>query len=306
MINIDLPGGRYVVAVSGGVDSVALLHLLAELDRRSEERYQFIVAHFDHGIRPDSAEDRRHVQRLANHYKMPFAYERVELGPLASEAAARKARYDFLHKTRKAARADAVITAHHEDDVLETAVLNMLRGTKGRGLHSLRSTDIVKRPLLHVTKKQLRNYAKVQGLVWREDSTNANLAILRNYVRGKVLADIGKTRRTQLLRYTKRAAEISKEVDEIIANYLHVQPDQSQLNRHSFIELPHVVALEILGAWLRARAPEVELNRRMLERLVASAKAGRSGSRVDVANGYRLELSPKIIRLQPPKNLKVT
>ena len=302
MIDIDLPGGRYVIAVSGGVDSVALLHLLAGLKQKNDANYKFIVAHFDHGIRSDSVKDRQHVQRLAKHYKMPFVYERAELGMLASEATARKARYEFLHKARLASRSDAVITAHHEDDVLETAILNLLRGTKGRGLHSLKSTDVVRRPLLHVTKKQLRDYARLQGLVWREDSTNANMAILRNYVRGKILVDIGKTRRTQLLRRTKRAAEISAEIDQIIANYLHVQPERNQLDRLSFIDLPHNVAREIMATWLKHRAPEVELNHRLLERLVVSAKIGRSSSCVDVANGFKIKLSPKHIILSLPRS----
>ena len=86
-MNIALEPGKYVVAVSGGVDSVTLLHLL-----RSDPKLKLIVAHFDHGIRPESVEDRRFVAELAKQYSLPFVYATGNLGPEASEAAARKAR----------------------------------------------------------------------------------------------------------------------------------------------------------------------------------------------------------------------
>lgn len=297
MIAVNLPVGTYVVAVSGGVDSVTLLHLLDEMSRRSDAEYRFIVAHFDHGIRSDSAEDRRLVQRLAAHYGMPFVYEQAALGNGASEAVARTARYAFLHKVRRASSAHAILTAHHEDDVIETAMLNLIRGTGGRGLHALRSRELVKRPLLGVAKKDLVRYAQANGLVWREDSTNANTALLRNYLRHQVLADMGVTRRSQILKLTRRASELSTEIDVLITNYLHVQPATNSLNRASFIELPHAVSREIMAVWLRYQAPSVEISKKLLERLVVGAKVGRNGKFVDVAAGFRLELAPKTITL---------
>lgn len=297
MIELNIPSGTYVVAVSGGVDSVVLLHLLKEMSRRENSTHRFVVAHFDHGIRGDSEVDRRHVQKLAEHYKLPFAFERVELGAGASEATARSARYKFLHKLRRACGAQAVITAHHQDDVIETALLNLLRGTGGRGLHSLESRQFLLRPLLGIPKKDLLRYARANGLVWREDSTNANMAILRNYLRHRVVADMGITHRSMLLKRSRRAAELTKEIDSIVANYLHVQPAADALNRASFIQLPHVVAREVMASWLRLRAPEVELSRKMLERLVVAAKVGRNGSQVDIAAGYHLRLSGRVIQL---------
>lgn len=297
MIAVDLPVGTYVVAVSGGVDSVALLHLLYQASKRIGPGHKFIVAHFDHGIRSDSDVDRQHVQWLAKQYGLPFVYERAALGAGASEATARKARYKFLHDVRRASGAKAIITAHHQDDVIETALLNLIRGTGGRGLHSLRSRELVRRPLLDIKKKDLVRYAQANGLIWREDSTNKDTAILRNYLRHEVVANLGVTRRSQVLKHTRRAAELSAEIDAIIANYLHVQPAIDVLNRGSFIQLPHAVSREILAAWLRGRAPTVELNKRLLERLVVAAKTGRSGSRVDVASGYRLHLTPQAVTL---------
>src|SRR4051794_19867846 len=116
--------GSYVVAVSGGVDSMALLHYL-----QTRPGIKLTVAHFDHGIRDDSPEDRKLAQEVAKSYKLPFVYHEGRLGGEASEATARAARYDFLNKVRRSSQAQAIITAHHQDDLLETAILNMLRGT---------------------------------------------------------------------------------------------------------------------------------------------------------------------------------
>ncbi len=134
--------GKYIVAVSGGIDSVSLLHALT-----SDKSLHLIVAHFDHGIRDDSALDAKFVANLARELGLSFVTQRVKLGFEASEAVARKHRYKFLHRACIENNADAIVTAHHQDDVIETAIINTLRGTKRRGLISLKSTELIKRPL---------------------------------------------------------------------------------------------------------------------------------------------------------------
>lgn len=281
-MDIDLPAGRYVVAVSGGVDSVALLDMLT-----NQPGVQLTVAHFDHGIREDSAEDRKLVQALAKKYNLPFVYHAGKLGPKASEAVAREARYEFLHTVRRASKAQAIITAHHQDDVLETAVLNLVRGTGRRGLSSLKSMDIVKRPLLRVPKKELLRYAKREGLRWREDSTNIDERYLRNYIRHRLLPRFASADREVLLQIVEQAEETNKLLEVELANYLHVQPTTTSLSRTQFIQLPHVVAREVLAAWLLANT-SVELSKQLLERLVMAAKTGKIGSKVDVDTEYWL------------------
>jgi tRNA(Ile)-lysidine synthetase-like protein len=131
-MKIQLPKGRYVVAVSGGVDSVVLLDALSKLPN-----LELVVAHLDHGIREDSIEDRRFVASLAASYGLVFEYGEGRLGSGASEATAREARYNFLRGVKMKHDAKAIITAHHQDDLIETAILNMLRGTGRKGLTSL-------------------------------------------------------------------------------------------------------------------------------------------------------------------------
>lgn len=291
-MDVDLSAGRYVVAVSGGVDSVVLLHMLRQLPG-----VELTVAHYDHGIRADSAEDRRHVQAMAREYGLPFVYHTGNLGAEASEAVARTARYQFLHDTRRASGAGAIVTAHHQDDVLETIMLNLIRGTDRRGLSSLRSTDVVRRPLLHISKAELLRYAAEQGLHWREDSTNADTKYLRNYVRKFIMPRLAETDRQRLLDISRRTHELNQEIAQQAAHYLHLQSQARQLDRHSFIMLPHAVAREIMAEWLRAHA-DVEISRSTLERLVVAAKTGRGGTAVNVNAGYWLDISPARLALR--------
>src|SRR5690606_14980454 len=97
---VRLDPGHYIVAVSGGVDSMALMHMLAAKHAEKDNGLRFTVAHFDHGIRAESSADRQLVQQTAATYRLPFVYDRAELGTGASEAAARRARYEFLRKVQ--------------------------------------------------------------------------------------------------------------------------------------------------------------------------------------------------------------
>lgn len=285
-----VPVGRYVVAVSGGIDSMVLLDILA-----NQADLQLTVAHFDHGIREDSVADRQLVQKTAHSLGLPFVYNRVELGPGTSEAVARKARYEFLHKVRVAARAQAIITAHHQDDMLETAIINMLRGTGRRGLSSLKSQDRVLRPLLPFSKNDIKNYATLHKITWREDSTNQDEAYLRNYVRRQILQKFSEAQRQQLLIHLNTAHELNQELEQLLVNQLHIQPATHQLDRQWFIKLPHSVAKEVMASWLRERG--ATYNRKSLERLLVAAKTYQTHKRTDVSKEFTMEVKQKHLAL---------
>lgn len=269
-MRVDLPAGKYVLAVSGGVDSVVLLDLLAK-----NPGLELVVAHYDHGIRPDSASDRKFVASLANKYKLFFIYKDGKLGPSASEALAREKRYEFLEKARLAAGVSAIVTAHHQDDLLETAIINLLRGTGRRGLSSLKSTATIKRPLLNYSKTEIKSYAVKNKLSWREDSTNKDDKYLRNYIRHQIIPKLGPAGRTKLLAIIDSAKASNAEIDAILASF--VAAPGGKLDRHWFVELPHTVALEVIAAWLRQNGI-TGYDRKMLERLAAAAKSAKNGT----------------------------
>lgn len=283
-MNIQLEPGKYVVAVSGGVDSVSLLHMLSNLPS-----VDLVVAHFDHGTRPDSRDDRVFVEALANTYELPFAYDEGQLGPRASEATARQARYDFLEKVRHEYDAPTIVMAHHQDDVLETAIINLLRGTGRKGLSALGNRPGFQRPLLGVPKQDITAYAREHGLEWREDSTNVDQAHLRNYIRHRILPRFDDQSRSEFMSLIHQSRQDNEELDRLLAGQLRGQPGENKLSRLWFILLPHQVALEVMAAWLREQGIR-SFDSKALERLVVAAKIGANGHTFDVLQGVTMRV----------------
>lgn len=286
-MNVDVKPGNYVVAVSGGVDSVVLLDYLM----KNSLSISLTVAHFDHGIRPDSADDAMFVENLAKHYGLPYVSERVELGPQASEALARQKRYDFLHRLCEQTGARAIITAHHQDDVLETAIINMRRGTGRLGLTSLKNNETVLRPMLDVPKSAILAYAKQHQLQWREDSTNTDERYTRNYIRHQLLPRFSASDRQQLLDIISRQASINAEIDALLDEML-----TPALDRRWFAGLPHDVSCEVMAGWLR-RQGLADFDRRSIERLVIGVKTKAVGKRLDVLRGQQIIVGREDLQL---------
>lgn len=280
-----------MVAVSGGVDSMVLLDIL-----RQSPDVDLVVAHFEHGVREDSDEDRKLVEAAAKKHGLPFVFERGHLGREASEAAARDARYAFLRRVKEDQGAQAIITAHHQDDLLETAVLNILRGTGRKGLASLQTTTELSRPLLSVPKQEIVAYAKDHGIVWREDSTNQSDAYLRNYIRQHVMPRLESAGKQQLLAYIERAEELNPAIDELLLHDLQAQPSSDMLNRQWFILLPYAVSCEVMAAWLRTNDIR-QFDKKAIERLVVAAKVAIPGKECDILAGRSLKVGKKTLQL---------
>lgn len=291
--SVLVPAGTYIVAVSGGVDSVVLLDMLA-----SQSNVQLVVAHFDHGIRSDSQQDEAFVRQLAKNHQLPYETERVELGPNASEADARDKRYAFLRLAMQQYHAKAIITAHHQDDVIETSMINIIRGTGRHGLTALKSSEEILRPLLHVPKQQLYAYANEHGLQWREDSTNSDTKYLRNKLRHDVVAKMSDDKRVEWLALLDAMQKINDKLDIEIGNILRrgLHKNQLVLSRGWFIKLPHSIAKEVLRVLL-LRAGAKEIDRKTIERLTVQIKTLAHG-KVLQASGVDIVLTKRSARLQ--------
>jgi len=257
-----------------------------------------VVAHLDHGIRSESAEDRQFVQTLANEYGLPFVYDSVNLGAGISEARARDERYAFLSNTQKASNAQAVITAHHQDDLLETAIINILRGSGRKGMTALGSRPELLRPFLHIPKAELINYAREQGLSWREDTTNKDDTYLRNYIRHNVLPRFSEQARTRFLAIINDLQDLNGAIDDLLAGQLQQQERPDTITRVWFNSLPHAVAKETLAAWLRSHEL-ANFDSKALERLVVNAKTGRSGQQFPVRGNYMMKVKADYLALEP-------
>lgn len=271
MINPSLVSGKYVVAVSGGVDSVVLLDLLSKrLD------IELIVAHFDHGIRDDSADDLEFVKELSRKYRLRFESRREELGKSASEEYARSRRYNFLRSI--ANKYDAkIITAHHADDVIETIAINLFRGTGWRGLAVLDS-DII-RPLTDMAKAEILDYAKKNQLKWHEDSTNASDKYLRNRIRNK-LTSLGDDEKRQLLGLWLQQKNLKQLIDDEVKNCII---KSAKYERKLFNDLSDSEAMECLRYIVDGRLTRIQL-RYLLHRIRTSlpSKICQAGNGVNV------------------------
>ena len=155
---------KKILAVSGGVDSMVLFDLYKNDD--------VIVAHFDHGTRPSSKQDAEFVQKICQENNIKCIVETANLGENVSEALARECRYNFLNQVAKVQNAK-IYTAHHQDDLLESIIINLLRGTEWRGLVPMGSQNIA-RPFIEKgwRKKDIIKYAGKRKLKFRQDPTN--------------------------------------------------------------------------------------------------------------------------------------
>ncbi len=282
--------GRYVVAVSGGLDSICLLDLLA-----SRPEYELIVAHFDHGMRRGSKDDLKFVASLAAQYGLPFVSSRVELGASASEADARTKRYRFLRQTRKQAAAVAILTAHHQDDRLETLVINLIRGTGRHGVSSIGISKDIKRPLLNVSRKELEAYASAHTLVWREDPTNDSDQYLRNYIRHHILPKISDSDKADLVQLMNRQVELNAQIDSLAMRFID-QKDLSKLSLKALNQLSYKESRDLVSVWLR-RNELFSFNRTTIERLTVAAKTKRAGTLINVYGKTNVKVGKDFLAL---------
>jgi tRNA(Ile)-lysidine synthase len=181
-------GRRISVGLSGGVDSVVLLHALRELAAR--RRIVLRAVHVHHGISPNADEWSRFCARLCRAWSIPLTRRRVSVGSTRGrgiEAAARDARY----RVYAAIRADALALAHHRDDQAETVLLNLLRGAGLRGAAGMPPIGVLGskaliRPLLNVARADVLDYARLHGLAWIEDESNVDETLARGFLRERV------------------------------------------------------------------------------------------------------------------------
>lgn len=291
-MKLNIKPGKYIAAVSGGVDSMVMLDLLCR-----NKALIVIVAHFDHGIRPDSVEDRKFVGEMANHYGMKFVYDTAQLGPRASEEQARNARYAFLNAMAEKYHANGVITAHHQDDMIETALLNMLRGTGRKGLTSLASSEKIVRPLLGESKKSILTYAKKNKLKWREDPSNEDLNYFRNYIRKKLMPKLSYAERQKLVELLGGLSATNKEIDKEIASYLQfINKEMNIMEKRLIVGLSHKLACEAVAEWLRKNDIR-EFDKNLIERLVISIKTYKAGQKAAVTKGRHLLVGKQTIEI---------
>jgi tRNA(Ile)-lysidine synthase len=211
-LGLDRPGVHLLVAVSGGCDSVVLLHLLRFAAGPAPPAVT--VAHLDHRMRSGSAADARWVAGLCRAWGIRLVAGQARVA-LRSELQARRERYGFLRRVAREVGATHIATAHHADDQAETVLFRILRGTGLQGLAGIAplSPAGIVRPLLPFWRGEIQRYARGAGLRWRSDPTNRSLHPARNRLRRKVLPLIERELAPAARRNLVRLAELAREAE---------------------------------------------------------------------------------------------
>ncbi len=257
-------GSSLVVAVSGGSDSVALLHGLAAL--RDALGLRLVVAHLDHALRPDSTLDAAFVGRLALALGLPCLRERRDIPALLArrggnlEEVARRERYAMLEEAARAVRADAIALAHTADDQAETLLMHLLRGAGLDGLKGMTSrarsplpdaTAPLFRPLLGVERVTLQTWLCGNGLAWREDPTNQDTSRFRSRLR-HTLIPLLEREQPHLRAHLARSAHLLAGEHEWLDAETDASLGKARHNRERDGQLP---ALRLSGATPCAAPP---------------------------------------------------
>ena len=247
---------RYLVGVSGGVDSRVLLQVLLNAGFGN-----LIVCHLDHGLRSDSGRDAQFVRHLAKRLRLPLFEERITAWPpkLSIETAARLARQQFFARAGKEFRTDYVFLGHHADDQAETFLLNILRGTGSIGHAAMRRETritvdgaelILLRPLLNVWKAEIREFAKKRRLRFFDDATNMENKFTRNRIRNLLLPEIerilGRPFKPSILRLAEVAADESDLLGQLTPNLWEL----TELPVSDLKKLPVALQRRVIHQWL--------------------------------------------------------
>jgi tRNA(Ile)-lysidine synthase len=257
------PDGRYLIGVSGGRDSIALLHWLHECGYR-----KLIVCHLNHQLRGRSSDaDARFVKKLAANYDVDLEMGSANVRALAAkqkisiETAARDARYKFFAQVAKQRRSRTIFIGHHADDLVETFLINLFRGSGAAGLGAIREVakrrveevDLtIVRPLLGVWRNEIDDYVRKHRLKFREDASNKNLAPLRNRIRQRIIPFLEKNLGRNIRQSIWRAATIATEEESWIEDQL---PAASPLDLSvaELRDLPIALQRREILKWLRTR-----------------------------------------------------
>ncbi len=256
----ELPSPRrYLIALSGGCDSIVLLHAMAAI--RDKLAGELVAVHVNHGLQTDAATWAKHCAEVCK--KLDIALIQVTINLQINrgdslEAVAREARYSAMKEHVLAE--DMLLTAQHQDDQAETVMLQLLRGSGPSGLSAMPQITSFgmgyhARPLLRFTQKQLNKYANKQGLTWIEDGSNQDMRFDRNFLRKKImplLAQRWPAMSRTLSRSAKHCAEAQQLIDGMAIDALKkiVQPEGT-LSVQGLIALPAPQCRAVLRCWIQ-------------------------------------------------------
>lgn len=308
-----------LVAVSGGPDSVALLHVLQPL--RREKGISLAASYIDHGLRPAEAEpEERFVRALCGELGVLFESARVDVrahagkNRISLEHAARDLRYEALRTIAGKHHASLIAVAHTADDQAEEVLIRLLRGSGMKGLSGMlaRSGDII-RPLLSVDKDTILRYLEDKKQTWRLDSSNADETFVRNRVRHSLIPFLEESFepgvRAALRKVADSLAQDEKLLDDLAAESFRqvveeaggdgeALPEKLVVDRKKFVVLPVALRRRVVEKLLwRLRCPARYDH---IVKVVEAAETGRTGSEIHLGGGLRVGVQREFLEFLYP------
>ena len=294
-------GDCVVVGVSGGPDSVALLHILNSL--KDIYKMGLHAAHLEHGIRgEESIEDMRFVESLCEELSIALSTKQEKAPGIAQatkqslEATARKLRYAFFEEVMKATGSNKIATGHNANDQAETLLLNLLRGSGIAGLSGIRPAqeDKIVRPLIETTRHEVETYLKDKQIAFRVDSSNLDGRYERNRVRQVLVPLIEREFNPGIIDSLARTASVFSIMDEYLRTQVeelmkassHTEDGRATIDLETFREVPQALQLFTLYRILRSlEGDEQVVSFDVLNAVLNLGLRSKSGSRVDIGSG---------------------
>lgn len=295
------PGGLILCAVSGGRDSMCLLHYLHGLS--AERDFRVAAAHLNHGMRPTAERDEALVRDFCAGRGIPFCvgyekvYDRAREWDLGVEEAGRRARYEFLLRTAEELGAERIATAHHVGDQAETVMLNLLRGTGPEGLGGIPPVrGKLIRPLLNTDRREIEDYVARHGVPFAEDETNADLSYARNRLRLEIWPELEKINPTARENVARAARIIRRENDYLDGLAAERVPARgTSIPCRELLEAPAALRPRML----RLLIDRLDCGKKDFGQVHLSALEGlaRSGGLLDLPGGARAECRAGVLTL---------
>ena len=294
------PGTTVVVGVSGGPDSVGLLHILASM--RGELGFQMVAAHLDHRLRPSSAAEADFVRNLAKQLGIVTYVRREDVAEharshgISVEEAGRRIRYDFFEHVRHEAGAHTIATAHRLDDAVETFLLRIFRGSSVTGLRGILPVrGPIIRPFIDVSRSEILAFLQEEGIDFVQDATNLESTTDRNFIRNR-LVPLVTERFPGFAESVKRTMELIAEEEAILeptadALYQEAISPCAQglsLNVEKLCQAPGVIVARCLRkALYELSGPETRWKRIHIEALLKLLRGDKPSAQVDLPRGLK-------------------
>ncbi len=289
-------GQKMAVALSGGRDSVCLLHILKSL--QPHFGYELSALHVNHGLRKEAVQEEAFCRRLCQQWNIPLTVYQVDVPARIKstgesvEEAARSLRYEAFEK----AEADRIALAHHQQDQAETLLMHLLRGSALTGLCGMRPVRVPYiRPLLHVSGEQIERYMADHALAHIEDASNQDTAFRRNKIRHELLPLLQQEYNPEIVKILSQTAQVLQEEEAYIEAQLPAVP-KGDLSVSWLLSYPENLQKRILKEWLAQNGLQQNVSHTHMQQLIRLLHGG-SGKRISLPKGLTVDKSYDILHI---------